>query len=84
MLQSCVNDGWLNRRFLELLEEVLTAIVCSDRSDYKIEVGSIKSELMMVLRLNFEVSTNILRDLRSGRCREAENTWDFELVGKTS
>ena len=65
MLQSCVNDGWLNRRFLELLEEVLTAIVCSDRSDYKIEVGSIKSELMMVLRLNFEVSTNILRDLRS-------------------
>lgn len=84
MLQSRVNDSRLNGRFLDLLEEVFTAIVCSDRSDNKIEVGSIKSELMVVLRLNLEVSTNIVCNLRSGRRCEAKDTRDIELVGKTS
>jgi hypothetical protein len=84
VLQSRVNDSRLNRRFLELLEEVITTIVGSDRSDDKIKVGSIKSELMVVLRLNFEVFTNIISNPRSCRCREAKDTLDFELVGKMS
>ena len=84
MLQRSVNDGWLSGRFLDLLEDVITAIVCGDRSDYKIEICSIEGQLMVVLRLNSKVSANIICNLGGGCCSETKDTWNFEFVGKTS
>ena len=83
MLQRSVNDSRLNGRFLDLLEDVFRAIVCGDRSDYKIEICSIEGQLVVVLRLNLKVFTNIICNLRGGCCSETKNTRNFEFAGKT-
>ena len=61
---------------------MIPAVGICERGDRKVEVGSVKGELMVVVRGDLEVVANVLGNLRCRCCREAENPLNLKLFGE--
>lgn len=82
VLESRVDDGGLNGGILKAFEEVGLALVTGEGSDDEVEIGAVESELVVVFFLDGKVAANVFGYLGGGGGGEAEDTRDFELVGK--
>lgn len=81
-LQGGVDDGGLVRRVFESFKKVIPAVGICERGDRKLEVGSVKGQLMVIVRGDLEVVANVFRNLRCRCCREAENPLNPKLLGE--
>ena len=81
-LQGGVDDGGLGGRVLESFKKVIPAVGICESGDRKVEVGSVKGELMVVVRGDVEVVANVPGNLRRRCCREAENPLNLKLFGE--
>ena len=79
-LQGGVDDGGLGGRVCESFKKVIPTVGICERGDRKVKVGSVKGELMVVVRGDVEVVTNVPGNPRCRCCCEAENPLNPETL----
>ncbi|MDB4508307.1 hypothetical protein N9051_01855 [Akkermansiaceae bacterium] len=59
------------------------SIITSDGGDGEVEVWTVEGELVMVLWSDLKMAADVLGDGGSGSGSEAEDSFDFELLGES-